>query len=398
MANSETFAAQIVDNAMANAEEQRVPFWADMLEDIPALVATQGYQGLRGSNTILRGGWAAGTGPPKGGFLRGVGRNWLNPKSALRFSHKDVFSPTAKYTPFGVAAVGNWASRTFAARGAAESTRAGRALGRMGFQGWGGGGQAFTPGGYSRFSAVAKLGMMSDARYSRVAATSRSGMLGGAGGARAAATRGEAQRAILFGMGKTSVGGYMAGAASTFTAGGTSAAATMTTIQKEMGGQVGKHFMKGRGVAMRAGKQLGMEGAEYTARNIGKYGGRAVSAAAQAGKYGKAGMQVMRTAGLMAGRVGLMAIPGVNVAMAAWMVYDLAKIGTKLAGYGGRVAAEGIRSFQGGLNTGIMDQNFRDSEAAKTSRSRGVQAIQNSRLNARSVLGNEAGYMASHFG
>jgi hypothetical protein len=46
----------------------------------------------------------------------------------------------------------------------------------------------------------------------------------------------------------------------------------------------------------------------------------------------------------------------------------------------------------------MFGTGFKDNEVAATSRARGVMAIQNSRLNARSLLGSEASMMAAHFG
>ncbi len=94
--------------------------------------------------------------------------------------------------------------------------------------------------------------------------------------------------------------------------------------------------------------------------------------------------------------------PGVNLAMAAWAAYDLARLGMSLAGSAikGTVntVAGGVKSWQGGINTGPMRQGYVDTEMAMTSRQRGVTAIANSRLNARSVLGIEASMMSAHFG
>lgn len=46
--------------------------------------------------------------------------------------------------------------------------------------------------------------------------------------------------------------------------------------------------------------------------------------------------------------------------------------------------------YRGMSNRGVMGQGFQDTDVAHTSRQRGMQAIQNSRLNARSALANEA--------
>jgi hypothetical protein len=54
--------------------------------------------------------------------------------------------------------------------------------------------------------------------------------------------------------------------------------------------------------------------------------------------------------------------------------------------------------MQGSMNKPLFGAGFKDNEVAATSRSRGVMAIQNSRLNARSSLGSEGAMMAAHFG
>lgn len=103
-------------------------------------------------------------------------------------------------------------------------------------------------------------------------------------------------------------------------------------------------------------------------------------------------------------------IPGigqaVSLGLTAWMIYDLAKLGGTLIGAGIKGAvnlgSEAVRSIEGSINkapmSGFTGMGYRDTEAAATSRRRGVMAIQNSRLNARSVLGAEAPLMHSHFG
>lgn len=384
MATSENFANQVVENAWGNTrEQQQMPFWAETLENIPAWTAVQGYQGLRGGNTVMRGGWA-GAKPAKGGFIRGAARNWLNPRSMTRFSHTSVFSPNAPYTPFGAARVGNYLSRGLSGN---RSTRLGRGMSRLNLS-VGSGGEAFTHGGYSRISAVAKIGHMSDARFARLPGTP---MMGGPG-----LSRGAAQRNVLMGMGRTTIGGYVAGTASAFTVGGMGAQAGGQIYGGMMARQLSPQFMAGREAVMGAATKLGIEATEDL--TLGTIKRQTAKKLATATTTRAAGGALLRGGALMAGRAALMAVPGINIAMAAWMVYDIAKLSTQLGGYMARTATEGVRSFQGGLNTGIMDQNFQDSEAAMTSRSRGVQAIQNSRLNARSVLGAEAGMMASHFG
>jgi hypothetical protein len=54
--------------------------------------------------------------------------------------------------------------------------------------------------------------------------------------------------------------------------------------------------------------------------------------------------------------------------------------------------------MKGTINKPLFGMGYKDTEVAATSRARGVMAIQNSQLNARSALGSEASMMAAHFG
>lgn len=84
-------------------------------------------------------------------------------------------------------------------------------------------------------------------------------------------------------------------------------------------------------------------------------------------------------------------------------VLDMIKMGVELTNDfivqpGIRLMKDSIKSFKGSSTKDVFGMGFRDTEASMTSRSRGVQAIQNSRLNARSMLGSEAGALHQHFG
>lgn len=106
----------------------------------------------------------------------------------------------------------------------------------------------------------------------------------------------------------------------------------------------------------------------------------------------KAGARVAAVRGLgMASR----AIPYVGTAM---LVYDLAKMGGEIVKSGINLARDAEKSLQGSFGKPTFGMGYRDTEAAATSRARGVMAIQNSRLNARSLLGSEGAMMAAHFG
>lgn len=420
MARSETFATQVVDNAMANAENQQIPMWADLMSEIPPLTATMGYQLRRGGNTILKGGFRdtqrgfirrgvgqtrsrLGFGAGRGAshaVNRGWGRGWWenwNPgnfRTFGRFSSEEVFRPGGKYTPFAFSAAGNWVGRVAAAD---ESTRIGSWLGRRGFSGLGTGEALFGQGALSRISAVSRIGSMSDARFAARYAGGGSSMMGGA------TSRQAAQHNILAGTtGRASQ--YAAGMASVFTEGGLGSRFDRKLMfSPDVSARGVQNIQRGRQWALGAGREIGLEvgegAAQWSTRRIAGGGVKTAGRALAAGNIGKAGTAAAKMTGLLGGKAVMFLGGPIGIAAAtAWTVYDVARLTTKAAGYAARTAAAGVRSFQGGLNTGIMDQNFQNTTAGMTSRARGVQAIQNSRLNARSVLGSEAGYMASHFG
>lgn len=111
-------------------------------------------------------------------------------------------------------------------------------------------------------------------------------------------------------------------------------------------------------------------------------------------------LAVARSGGGMAlGVRGLAAaLPVINVLATASLVYDLGKMGGELVKSGINLARDANRSLQGSIAKPAFGMGYKDTEAAATSRARGVMAIQNSRLNARSMLGAEGAMMAAHYG
>lgn len=95
---------------------------------------------------------------------------------------------------------------------------------------------------------------------------------------------------------------------------------------------------------------------------------------------------------------GAFALRSASIVGNVALVYDLGKLAGKGVMAGGNFAKDAVKSMQGSMNKPLFGMGFRDNEVAATSRARGVAAIQNSRLNARSMLGSEAGMMAAHFG
>ena len=97
-------------------------------------------------------------------------------------------------------------------------------------------------------------------------------------------------------------------------------------------------------------------------------------------------------------RTAMMAIPGLNVLATASLVYDLGKMGGEIVKSGINLAKDAAKSMKGSIDKPVFGMGYKDNEIAATSRARGVMAIQNSRLNARSMLGSEGSMMAAHFG
>jgi hypothetical protein len=118
-----------------------------------------------------------------------------------------------------------------------------------------------------------------------------------------------------------------------------------------------------------------------------------VKGAAQAAKAGGA-----RVGLAIAGEAALAAIPGVNLIFAADLAFQLAKLAGLGVKAGINFAKDGVKSMEGTMNNGVFGNGYKDNEVAATSRGRGVMAIQNSRLNARSLLGSEGSMMHAHFG
>lgn len=82
----------------------------------------------------------------------------------------------------------------------------------------------------------------------------------------------------------------------------------------------------------------------------------------------------------------------------ALLVADLAGFAGKMAGRTFKLGVEAVQSAQGDLTNRGFGLGYRDNSVAATSRQRGVMAIAGSRMNARSVLGNEAAGLHYSFG
>lgn len=105
-------------------------------------------------------------------------------------------------------------------------------------------------------------------------------------------------------------------------------------------------------------------------------------------------------AGTFAARQGMISGAARAAGPIGWMLlaHDVAKLGGITAGhmFNGIIAAG--KSIQGSITKPVFGVGFKDNQIAATSRARGVMAIQNSRLSARSVLGSEAAAVMSVLG
>jgi len=110
--------------------------------------------------------------------------------------------------------------------------------------------------------------------------------------------------------------------------------------------------------------------------------------------------RVARFGGTVAARYGsaFFAGPAFPAIMTAMMVVDLVRMGGSLAAGAAKFGKDAAVSLKGTIDAPIMGMGFKDNAVAATSRQRGVMAIQNSKLNARSVLGSEAASMHAAFG
>lgn len=121
---------------------------------------------------------------------------------------------------------------------------------------------------------------------------------------------------------------------------------------------------------------------------------RAATHALKNKQYG----QALKMAGHHMGTYGKFAGKAFSAYGWATLAYDVGKgVGNAIMG-GVNFSKEALKSMQGTINKPIFGAGYKDNEVAATSRARGVMAIQNSRLNARSLLGSEGAMMAAHFG
>lgn len=398
------------------------------LEHMPSASHVVGWNAMRGSQTILRG---ARTSRKMKASLRAGANVTFNPRHWLKLPTYDALDTKARgdkgYTPFQLLS-GKWSNNrinSLAKRSSfmqkmltdsqIDTIKGGQNIDMVG-------------GGFmSRLTASARIGWSNQKRAAKIQTniakfvkgsgekelySNLTGVLGKNFASASPADLAHAQMSTVRGAASQYVGGYMqsamlgtenatmksflsAGIKQNYTKGALKATEHFAgaglknvggRVIADMGSDVGKTLIS-EGIARRGGT-VGLRGLAKAAGNT------AVKEAIGSG----AGKAIMKAAGAkMAGMAG-MAIPGLNVVLTAMMVHDLTEMG--IAGLKGTAefGKDAMKSFQGAMYKPVMGMGYRDTEVAATSRQRGTMAIQSSRLNARSVLGNEASGMAAHFG
>jgi hypothetical protein len=441
-----TFSQDIVQGALESAGAGDSRFFA-AAEHIPNTFQTVGWNAMRGSNTITKGvkGGRVFSKPHGTGMIRGAIPATAHPSNWGRLPTHDSLdafddADRAAYRPFNAlsgkfmnnrsanyfARAGEWSAK--AAPDSMQAKAADAVFGRA--RKWGlmtknevAGVKAgkvapdmFSGGVYSRITASAKIAgwgnqnVVAPAKYGRNMASFLTNTDKGLAAASKfkfgnnleLATRGQlADLSAMTSRGRISqaAGGYFRGIT-----GGVSremqdfALANGRNAFRAGAGRAAAHL--GSAGIENVGGELVAKGAGAFAKKLGMQAGEKIGLGA-VGKMAmtQGGKAIAAKAGLAVGaRAVGMWIPGINVAMAAWTAYDMTKMGMELMKGGGEFALEGYKSFQGSLYKPAMGMGYRDTEVAATSRARGVMAIQNSRLNARSALGSEASSMANHFG
>ncbi len=400
-------------------------------------IATQGAS--RGALGSMMGSSAT----QKAGFLRGARLNNITarPRALGRFHSMSVFSGPGAYTPFGAsgflgqtkmgqkiaasAGVTPVAGESAFGPGLLSFISAGRKTDLLERRAMGGSSRALKKLGIvdKNISSLAKINnpaMFQSKTVVQAAAGMRTAPIGMANASpaqRLAAVRAGGYQATASPMLKAQSSMVRVGAGGAMV-GDVGVRGNMMASSMYGGGS---RYMAGyfRGAGGFAGK-AGLQGQALTGANkavahmaealgqkqiAGKAGLQAASHVLEQGAFKTLGTKgVMEALGTKSGakvlgaRAAAMAIPGLNVIATAALVYDLGKMAGEVVKSGINLAKDAGKSLQGDIYKPSFGMGYKDTEAAATSRSRGVMAIQNSRLNARSMLGSEGAMMAAHYG
>jgi hypothetical protein len=395
-------------------QEPIVPIWADALDMIPGVATTTGWNLGRVSKTITHGGTSGrlrrrvaedvmspyNRSRGLGGMLRGGTTQTFGPRHLRRFTRAANIDATNAigaggrpiYSPFNSL---SWAgNKLFDWGGKNNRIRASDLGGKMSrFAGDATGGEkAFAPGTLGRIMTMRDISGMSARKFAGKRSNIEAAIhdlhpkyYNETFKPNIGSLVGESDEAMRF--------GYRSGIGSTINSG---------RISGKMAGYIqgAEAAAKGESALMGARATATGHFAEGIERGAEAYLGRASGGFA----VNSAGEAVAaRTAPTALGRfVGSGAATGIlkGVSVGSWVLlaHDLALGTGKMIGRGIKTGIEAAQSVKGSLDKPVMGMGFKDNTVASTSRQRGVAAIANSRLNARSMLGSEASMMSAHFG
>jgi len=229
------------------------------------------------------------------------------------------------------------------------------------------------------------LGSQYDEAASHFVGVSNAGKVG---------VRGNLAASTAYGSYTQYFAGYSRGALGFAREGGLygNAAKGAQAAEKAFAGAFEKAAAKGGAISRLGVGTTERAGAEYLAKSGGK---------ALFRELGVAGVREIAASGgakLLAARAASLAVPGLNVIAAVSFAYDIGKMAGEAIKSTIELGKDAVKSMKGTIYKPSFGMGYKDTEAAATSRSRGVMAIQNSQLNARSALGGEAAMLAAHYG
>ncbi len=369
-----------------------VPFLYDIASTLPGVSTTTMWNVNRVSNTIVKGGKSTRAAAGMGNSFTQGPLQTLSPRNFNKLTRPGNIDPQTKgmYSPFGaMAGIGNKAVQV-----AAKSSMGRSALNKMN-----GGRQmdprvdAFSRGTFGRVAAMQRMGSLSDKQF-----TARSGNINNA-----IKELGGRPPTIIRPTGGVA-GGYgslvpkMSDADAMLARRGASRGALGSTIRGTYSGQMAG-FVQGAQEARLAGQAGSRVGMGHFLGNAGNGSFRAGASRGIAAFDGTAGSKLaQRTASIVGSKGAALGMRAAGPIGTILLARDLAMMGGKIVGTVGRTMIEAGHNLAAPLNSSPLDGVYKDNAVAATSRQRGVMAIQSSRLNARSVLGNEAAAMSRHFG
>lgn len=365
--------AELAQGALYGENEEALG-WR-MLEHVPNATSVAGWNAWRASNTIMN---AAGDSKARGRI-----RNHLPGNLTKMSSYDNIGGVSGAYTPFDfLARSGNWMDRAITGRtirpGAAPDNYEAKfgsgtysRLSTASRLSYGGGPKART--GAEQFLKRTSPNMVRDLNFENL--TNRD-----LGDLVSASSRGTWSQAAS---------GYVRGA-------------MHGPLDEKVASRVGSHFA---GAAAKGAEHRALGGgARALSREAFKNAAR--TGTAKAAAKGAAGTALKHAgakaaakyAGATALAAGGWAVPGVNIALAVWTAVDLTKMALEVTRAIPGLARDSINSFKGGIQKPVFGSRYVDNSVAATSRQRGVMAIQNSQLNMRSALGNEAAGLHAYYG